>query len=65
MYNLKDKGGNMAEISKKIIKFGNSVGITIDSKMSFASDIKAGDIVVVKCSPKKIIIIKEEDKKGE
>lgn len=54
----------MAEISKTIIKFGNSVGITIDSKMAFASGIKLGDTVKVKCSPKKIVIIKEE-KKGE
>lgn len=53
----------MAETSKTIIKFGNSVGMTIDTKMSFASGIKLGDTVVVKCSPKKIIITKVEDNK--
>lgn len=54
-----NKGGNMAETSKTIIKFGNSVGITIDSKMAFASGIQLGDTVKVKCSPKKIVIVKE------
>ena len=48
----------MAEISKDIIKFGNSIGITIDSKISFASGIKLGDTVNVKCLPNKIIITK-------
>jgi antitoxin component of MazEF toxin-antitoxin module len=54
----------MAETKKTIIKIGNSNGMTIDSKMTFASGIGLGDTVVVKCSPNKIVLVKS-DKKGE
>lgn len=52
----------MAEKIKRVIKFGNSVGISFDNDIQFATGIKKDDEVLVKCSPNKIIIAK---KKGE
>ena len=51
----------MAEKTKKIIKFGNGIGITIDRPMQFSTGFKEGDNIIVKCSPNKIIIIKNRE----
>ena len=52
----------MAVKAKKVVKFGNSIGITIDKPMQFATGFKDGDNIEVVCLPNKIIITK---KKGE
>lgn len=52
----------MAIKDKKIVKFGNSIGVTIDKPMQFATGFKDGDTIEVVCTQNKIVITK---KKGE
>lgn len=48
----------MAVVRKKIIKFGNGAGLSINAKCLFASEMKIGDVVDLECYPEKIVINK-------
>lgn len=50
-------------MQKKIIKFGNSIGITLDKVIQEITGIKENDTLEVKCSKNKISIKRIE--KGE
>lgn len=53
-------------MQKKIIKFGNSIGITLDRLILEITGITEKDKLDVQCSKGKLVIRKkEEKKKGE
>ena len=47
---------------KKIIKFGNSAGIVLDSKMLYKAEMELGEVVEVEVSKNKIVIKKKKEK---
>lgn len=47
-------------MEKEVKAMGGSAFILIDKVMTILSDIKIGDIVEIKCSKNKIILIKKE-----
>jgi antitoxin component of MazEF toxin-antitoxin module len=50
-------------MQKKIIKFGNSIGITFDRVIQEITGIRKNDCLEVKCSKDKLVVKKIE--KGE
>ena len=51
----------MKKIYKNINRIGNSAGVMLDKVCLFASELNVGDKVEVKCSKKKITLIKVDE----
>lgn len=47
-------------MERKIVKLGNSIGITFSKLMQFLTEFDIGDIVEVKCSKGKLTITKKK-----
>jgi antitoxin component of MazEF toxin-antitoxin module len=54
------KGDTM---EKEVVKLGNSIGITFNKAMQYLTEFKAGDILEVKCSKGKLVLVKKKEEK--